>query len=143
MDKEEKISHLMSLVSKNEKLKEEMMFLCTDQCSSEDCHDIELRNELFIFLGLSLALLAYSEIITLNNELDYKDSSDRLEVTSLTKKTQKNEILVKLITDIVNHETEENQSRVRHHIFLLTALPVLANRNMICINNDWNRKSPY
>ena len=143
MNKEETIENIMNIVSKNGKLKEEMMFLSTDQCSSEGIFETELRNELFVFLGLSLALLSYSEIIILNYESDFKESSDSLEITSLTEKIQKNKILIKLITDIVNHETDENQSKVRHHIFLLVSLPVLASRNMISVNNDWNNKSPY
>lgn len=143
MSKEETIKNIMSIVSKNGKLKEEMMLLSTDQCSSEGIFETELRNELFVFLGLSLALLSYSEIIILNYESDFKESSDSLEITSLTEKIQKNKVLIKLITDIVNHETDENQSKVRHHIFLLVSLPALANRNMISINNDWNNKSPY
>jgi len=144
MNKKETINNLINTVSKNEKLKEAMIGISNDQYLSDGVDDLEKRNDFFAFLGISLALLAYSEIITLNNETDYcEPSQDEKTISSFAEKVQKNKTLFNLITDIINNETREDESKVRYHIFLTTALSLLVGRNMITINEDWNNKSPY
>ncbi|MCG2699841.1 hypothetical protein L6274_02205 [Candidatus Parcubacteria bacterium] len=144
MDKKETINNLINTVSKNEKLKEAMIGISNDQCLSDGVDDLKKRNDFFAFLGISLALLAYSKIITLNNETDYCESSqDEKTIAYLAEKVQKNKTLFNLITDIINNETGEEEPKVRYRIFLTTALSLLVGRHMITINENWNSKSPY
>jgi len=144
MNKKETINNLMDVVSKNKELKEAMIGISNDQYMSEGVGDLEKRNDFFAFLGMSLSLLTYSEIITLNNETDYcEPNQDKKIIVSVTEKVQKNKILSKLITDIINNELEKDESKIKYHIFLTTALSLLASQNIITINKDWNRKNPY
>ena len=132
----------MNKVSDNEKLKEVMIGIANDQCLHENIEDIEEKNNLFMFLGLSLALLSYSGIITINDECN-NQNEDVSKIKLSKKEISKNKNLNMLITSIVNHEAEENESKVRLHLFLTVSLAMLSNRKMIIINDNWNDKNPY
>ena len=142
MNKKGEISNLINKVSNNEKLKEVMIGIANDQCLHENIEDVEGRNDLFMFLGLSLALLSYSDIIAINDEYN-NPNENASKIKLLAKEISKNKNLNMLITSIVNHEAEEGESKVRLHLFLTISLAILSNRNMININNNWNNKTPY
>jgi len=142
MNKKEEINNSMNEILSNEKLKEIMIGIANNQCLQENIEDTEERNNLFMFLSLSLALLLYSDIITMNDEHD-NPSEDSSEIKSLTKKVSKNKNLNMLIMSIINYEADENESKVRLHLFLTISLAMLNNRKAIKINDSWNNKSPY
>ena len=142
MNKKEEINILMNEILGNEKLKEVMIGIANDQCLQENTEDIKERNNLFMFLGLSLALLSYSDIITMNDEYN-NPREDSSEIKALTKEISKNKNLNMLITNIINHEADENESKVRLHLFLTISLAMLNNRKIININDNWNNRSPY
>ncbi len=143
MNKKEQINGLMKTIIENKKLKEALLGIANDQCLNEEIENLEERNKLFIFLGMSLALLSYSQAITLNEEKYYTITKNESEIINNTDRISKNKILLDLIADIVKNEVDKEESRVRYHIFLATALSMLFNRNMISINESENYKSPY
>lgn len=144
MTKDEIISHLMDKISQNEKFKKTLLGISNDQCLHENITDTKERNKLFIFLGTSLALLAFSDIINFKDESNYCESvGDDPIIIELTEKIAKNKNLFNLVAEIVKNTINEDESRIRYHFFLMTALPILAERNIIDIKEGWNNKSPF
>jgi hypothetical protein len=141
-----KISSLISKIAKNKKLQEMMIGISNDHCISQKrSNDLDFRNNLFMFLGTALALLSFTEVISLKKKSKYitKENLDIDAISNAEKLVKNNANLNNLITEIVKNETVESQSQVENHLFLVNALVFLVNRNVIEVNSEWNHKNPY
>ncbi len=142
MNKKEKINEIMKKLLEDENLKKILIGVSNDQCLSEDINDLEERNNLFAFLGMSLSLLFYSEILKLNTESNFVDFEEE-KVNKITKDIKYNKELNGLIKEIVDNEIDINESKIKYHLFLTIVLGMLINRNIICLNKEAKNKDLY